>query len=68
MDTIEKQHIISNCPLCGDKSLHVLSLGDTENQQCISCGYVTSDGYKLNGDNYATTFATYWSCIFTALS
>ena len=43
-------NIISNCPLCKDKSLHVLGEGETETQQCISCGYVTSYRYRLEDD------------------
>ena len=43
--------IISNCPLCGERALHVVE--DTEHsvdtQQCISCGYATSTRYSLNG-------------------
>lgn len=40
--------IISNCPLCKEKSLHVI--GDVENQtqQCINCGYVTYSRLKIN--------------------
>ena len=37
--------LISNCPLCKDRALHVL--GEIKTQQCISCGYVTSERYKL---------------------
>ena len=49
-------NIISNCPLCEEKSLHVIGGGGTmETQQCISCGYATSDrfrGSKEDNDMY----------------
>ena len=39
--------IISNCPLCEEKSLHVMGEGNAEIQQCINCGYSTTS--KLVG-------------------
>tara|TARA_Y100001963_G_scaffold45257_1_gene63809 strand:+ start:1970 stop:2440 length:471 start_codon:yes stop_codon:yes gene_type:complete len=39
--------IVSNCPLCEEHSLHVIGGGTMKTQQCISCGYATSD--KFNG-------------------
>ena len=37
--------LISNCPLCGEKSLHIV--GEHEKMyQCISCGYMSSDNYS----------------------
>ena len=47
INEMKTQRIIGNCPLCGQKALHVLSLETSENQQCISSGYVSSDAYKL---------------------
>ena len=41
--------IVSNCPLCEERALHILGEGETESQQCINCGYVTSHKLKLNG-------------------
>ena len=41
----EDLRLISNCPLCEERALHVL--GEIKTQQCISCGYVTSERYKL---------------------
>ena len=38
-------NIITNCPLCEEKSLHVVGENESETQQCISCGYVTSTKY-----------------------
>ena len=39
--------IISNCPLCEEKSLHVVGEdGSMQTQQCINCGYATSDKFK----------------------
>ena len=41
--------IVSNCPLCEEKGLHIIGENETESQQCINCGYVTSHKLKLNG-------------------
>jgi len=39
-------NIISNCPLCGEKSLHVIGEeGTSQTQQCINCGYATTDKF-----------------------
>ena len=38
--------IIANCPLCQENSLHIIGGGNMQTQQCISCGYVTSDRFK----------------------
>ena len=43
--------IISNCHLCEEKSLHVVGEEGAKVQQCINCGYASSDKYKLNGKN-----------------
>ena len=42
--------IISNCPICEERALHVLQDKDKQldNQQCISCGYVTSHLFKMD--------------------
>ncbi len=37
--------LIGNCPLCEQHSLHINGEGDNKLQQCISCGYVTSEQY-----------------------
>ena len=51
-------NIISNCPLCEEKSLHVIGEeGNMQTQQCISCGYATSDkfmGTKEDNEMYKT--------------
>ena len=39
-------NIVSNCPLCEEKSLHVIGEKDARIQQCIACGYVTNSKYK----------------------
>jgi len=39
-------NIISNCPLCEAKALHVIGEKEAKIQQCISCGYVTNSKYK----------------------
>tara|TARA_R100001443_G_C3354452_1_gene177603 strand:+ start:63 stop:545 length:483 start_codon:yes stop_codon:yes gene_type:complete len=41
--------IISNCSLCGERSLHVIGEGEMQTQQCINCGYVTSEKLTLKG-------------------
>jgi len=53
-------NIVSNCPLCEEKGLHVI--GGDENstmktQQCINCGYATTDrfiGTKEDNEMYKT--------------
>ena len=51
-------NIVSNCPLCKEQSLHVIGDGGTmTTQQCISCGYATSDkfiGTKEDNEMYKT--------------
>ena len=42
-------NIVSNCPLCEEKSLHIIGENEVQSQQCINCGYVTSEKFKLNG-------------------
>tara|TARA_Y100000034_G_scaffold118709_1_gene159667 strand:+ start:140 stop:652 length:513 start_codon:yes stop_codon:yes gene_type:complete len=42
-------NIISNCPLCEEKSLHIIGENEAQTQQCINCGYVTAEKFKLNG-------------------
>ena len=47
--------IISNCPLCGEHSLHLSNDKELNFMQCISCGYVSSDlflGTKENNEEY----------------
>jgi Zn ribbon nucleic-acid-binding protein len=39
-------HVISNCPLCGERALHVIGEKDVKSQQCINCGYVTAEKFK----------------------
>ena len=48
---MKTQKIVSNCPLCEEHSLHVVSSTNFnfDNQQCIYCGYVSSYNFKLNG-------------------
>ena len=42
-------NIVSNCPLCEEHSLHVIGKDNVQTQQCINCGYVTAEKFKLNG-------------------
>jgi len=34
--------IIGNCPLCGERALHVAGTEKAQVMQCINCGYTTS--------------------------
>ena len=43
--------IISNCPLCKERSLHLIGKDEYQMQQCINCGYVTFEKFKLNGSD-----------------
>ena len=44
--------IVSNCFLCGEKSLHVAGTEDAQVMQCINCGYTTSTKFKgIKADN-----------------
>ena len=49
----DNNSIISNCPICERKSLHVInSLVDGDkasSQQCINCGYATTENFELHG-------------------
>lgn len=38
--------ITSNCPLCGEHSLHVIGTGVKETMQCINCGFASADKFK----------------------
>ena len=37
--------IISNCPLCEEHSLHVIEEDGIGTQQCINCGYATTNKF-----------------------
>ena len=37
--------IISNCFLCGEKSLHVAGKEESQVMQCINCGYTTTSKF-----------------------
>ena len=39
--------IIGNCPLCGERALHVAGTEEAQVMQCINCGYTTTS--KLTG-------------------
>ena len=39
--------IISNCPLCEERALHVAGTEEAQVMQCINCGYTTTT--KFNG-------------------
>ena len=47
--------IISNCPLCEENSLHVIEQDKIGTQQCINCGFATTDkfvGDRKNNETY----------------
>ena len=49
--------IVSNCPLCEEHSLHIIEEDDIGTQQCINCGYATTDkfvGTKKDNEMYKT--------------
>ena len=41
--------IVSTCPLCEERALHLIGKEDYQMQQCIGCGYVTFEKFKLHG-------------------
>ena len=44
--------LVSNCFLCGEKSLHVAGTEESQVMQCINCGYTTSTKFKgIKADN-----------------
>ena len=46
--------VISNCPLCGSHSLHLMN-DNVKTQQCINCGYATTSkfiGTKEDNEMY----------------
>lgn len=51
---LKEYNVILECPLCGNKSLHVLKESNGT-MQCLHCGYVTNDsltGKKENNETY----------------
>ena len=49
--------IISNCPLCEEHALHVIEEDGIGTQQCINCGYATTNkfiGTKEDNEIYKT--------------
>ena len=49
--------IVSNCPLCEEKSLHVIEEDGIGTQQCINCGYSTTTkfvGTREDNEMYKT--------------
>lgn len=45
--------IVIECPLCGEKELQVIQDNNNTFQQCISCGYSTSEDYKGPAESIA---------------
>ena len=45
-----QMEIVSNCPLCGDRGLHVVGDKEKQTQQCISCGYATNFNFKIGSE------------------
>jgi Zn ribbon nucleic-acid-binding protein len=49
--------IVSNCPLCEEHALHVIEEDGIGTQQCINCGYATTNkfiGTKEDNEAYKT--------------
>ena len=49
--------IVSTCPLCEEHSLHIIEEDDIGTQQCINCGYATTDkfmGTREDNDAFKT--------------
>ena len=49
--------IVSTCPLCEEHSLHIIEEDDIGTQQCINCGYATTNkfvGTKEDNEMYKT--------------
>ena len=49
--------LISNCPLCEEHSLHIIEEDGIGTQQCINCGYATTNkfiGTKEDNEMYKT--------------
>tara|TARA_R100000008_G_C3551427_1_gene150626 strand:+ start:100 stop:570 length:471 start_codon:yes stop_codon:yes gene_type:complete len=47
--------IVSNCPLCEERALHVIEQDGIGTQQCINCGYATTSnfiGTKEENENF----------------
>ena len=50
-------NIVSNCPLCEEKALHIIGESELQSQQCINCGYATTSkfiGTKEDNEMYKT--------------
>jgi|TARA_Y100000034_G_C6870243_1_gene397207 ribosomal protein L37E len=46
---MKTESLIINCHLCKESSLHLIGEGIIQTQQCIHCGYVSSEKFKLKG-------------------
>ena len=49
--------IVSNCPLCEEQALHVIEEDGIGTQQCINCGYATTNkfmGTREDNDTFKT--------------
>ena len=44
---MNKNETILNCPCCEEHSLHLLQ-DEVQTQQCLHCGYSTTNNYKLD--------------------
>ena len=43
--------IKSNCPLCFKHELHVIEKNGSKLMQCLSCGYATTDKFKIDNES-----------------
>ena len=47
----EVNKVLTNCPLCGEHTLHIVGIDETQTMQCIHCGYASSSKFQLGGEN-----------------
>tara|TARA_B100000287_G_C20618244_1_gene774894 strand:+ start:890 stop:1384 length:495 start_codon:yes stop_codon:yes gene_type:complete len=45
------QKMLTNCPLCGEHTLHIVGLKEAQTMQCIHCGYASSNKFALAKDD-----------------
>ena len=46
----KSNHLILKCPLCEERALHSMGTDKNEVRQCISCGYVSAENFKLKNN------------------
>ena len=46
----EVNKILTNCPLCGEHTLHIVGIEEAQTMQCIHCGYASSNKFQLSDE------------------